>query len=100
MLQSLILHTSFFLVVKRLLQTFKTLHAQNLLDNHELRNINLANIYLFKIKNRNTGKRNIQMVKNNFYKVVVQKWFLNGVIKNRCQLCVDLVVNWMTFHYE
>ena len=45
-------------------------------------------------------KGNIQMLKSNFYKVVVQKWFLNGVIKNRCQLLVDLVVNWMTFHYE
>ena len=45
-------------------------------------------------------KGNIQMLKNNFYKVVVQKWFLNGVIKNRCQLLVDLVVNWMTFHYD
>ena len=38
-------------------------------------------------------KRNRQMLKNNFYKVVVQKWFLNGVIKNRCQLLVDLVVD-------
>ena len=76
---------------------FKTLHAQNLLNNHESRNINLANIYL---TIETLEKGNIQMLKNNFYKVVVQKWFLNGVIKNRCQLLVDLVVNWMTFHYE
>ena len=38
-------------------------------------------------------KRNMQMLKNNFYTVVVQKWFLNRVIKNRCQLLIDLVVN-------
>ena len=44
-------------------------------------------------------KGNIQMLKNNFYKVIVQKWFLNEVIKSRCQMS-DLVVNWMTFHYE
>ena len=40
------------------------------------------------------------MLKSNFYKVVVQKWFLNGVIKSRCQLFANLVVNWMTFYYD
>ena len=53
-----------------------------------------------KLKIETLEKGNIQMLKNNFYKVVVQKWFLNGVIKNRCQLLVDLVVTWMTFHYD